>query len=58
MKKKVMNKLNAIAFFVFFISGSAVDSESYIPMIVCAASLLWLMLFLKTSEGGDCVDMD
>ena len=59
MKKKVMNKLNAVAAIVFFISGSAVDSESWIPIIICAASLIWMLLFFDFSdESGDCVDVD
>lgn len=56
MKKKAMNKLNTVAAIMAFISGSAVDSESYIPMIICAVSLLWLLRFLKPSEGGDSVE--
>jgi hypothetical protein len=54
MKKKIFDILNTVAFIVFFISGSAVDSESWIPLIVCMASLLWLALFLDFSESGDC----
>lgn len=56
MKKKVMNKLNAVAAIVFFLSGSAVDSESYIPMIICFIAAIWLALFLNYSEGGDSVE--
>lgn len=59
MKKKIFDKLNLVAFIVFFISGSAIDSESWIPYIVCVASMIWLLLFLKYSdEGGDSVDVD
>lgn len=50
---KTLDKINAVVAFVWFISGSAVDSESWIPLIVCAICTLWLGLFLKVPEGGD-----
>jgi len=58
MKKKIMNKLNAVAFFVWILSGSAVDCESWIPLMVFVASTIWLALFLKYSEGGECDALD
>lgn len=58
MKKKIMNKLNAVAFIVWILSGSAVDCESWIPFVVCAAATIWLALFLDFSEGGECDALD
>lgn len=53
MKKKARNIINGVVALIWFISGSAVDSESWIPLIVCAICTLWLGLFLKVPEGGD-----
>lgn len=58
MKRKIVNKLNALAFIVWILSGSSVDSESWIPLIVCAIATIWLGLFLKVPEGGGCHAVD
>lgn len=58
MKKKIMNKLNAVAFIVWFLSGSAIDCESWLPLGVCAVATIWLALFLDFSEGGESHALD
>ena len=57
MKKKARNTINAVVAFIWFISASAIDSESWIPMAVCAIATIWLFLFLDFGtepEEGDC----
>ncbi len=61
MKRKTIKKLNALAFIVWILSGSSVDSESWIPLIVCAIATIWLGLFLddgKKRKGGECHAVD
>lgn len=61
MKKKARNIINGVVALIWFISGSAVDSESWIPLIVYAICTLWLGLFLNDGtkhKGGDCHAVD
>ena len=43
-KKYLGDHITACAWVLWFVSGSAVDSESWIPLIVCGLSSLWLLL--------------
>jgi hypothetical protein len=39
-----------IAFFLFVLAGSCLDSDSWIPHIVVLVSLVWLWCFAKANE--------
>lgn len=45
MKNTVLKAITAISTGLFILSACAMDSASYIPVVVCAASLSWLGLF-------------
>lgn len=46
MKNKILKTITFMATMGFIIAGCALDSESYLPAIVCAVCLAWLMLFV------------
>lgn len=50
-KKYLGDHITACAWVLWFISGSAVDSESWIPLIVCFLSSLWLLLDAHVHES-------
>lgn len=50
-KKYPADHITACAWVLWFISGSAVDSESWIPLIVCGLSTLWLLLYTHVHES-------
>lgn len=50
-KKYPADHITAGACVLLFISGSAVDSESWIPLIVCLLSSLWLLLYTLVHES-------
>lgn len=52
MKNTVLKAITAISTGLFIVSACAMDSVSYIPVIVCAASLLWLGLFGYANVEG------
>lgn len=41
-KRSLADRMTAGVWVLWFISGSAVDAESWIPLIVCGLSTLWL----------------
>lgn len=45
IKNAILKAITAIAGTVFVLSACMLDSESYIPMILCMASGLWLSAF-------------
>lgn len=44
MKSKALKYMTYIAAWLFIFSGSALDSQSYIPSVICLLSLFWLCL--------------
>lgn len=50
MLNKIINTLSCIAAIVFFVSIAAIDSESFLPLIGCTASVLWFVFLLFLSE--------
>jgi hypothetical protein len=45
MKNKILKAISGVAAMVFITSGCALDSQSWLPYIVCGVSLAWLVLF-------------
>ena len=52
MKNMVLKAITALATGLFLVSACAMDSVSYIPVVVCAASLSWLGLFGYANVEG------
>ena len=54
LKAKVHNAIlwiiTYIAFFLFMLSGSCIDSDSWIPPVVMIVSLGWMLCFAKVNE--------
>lgn len=48
-KLKIMFKINAL---LWVISVLMIDSKSYIPLIICAVTSLWLLLFTIANVRG------
>ena len=46
MKKKVLVTINYIAVFLFMLSACALDSDSWLPYIVCVVCEVWFFLML------------
>lgn len=44
-KKYIINSITAIMVVLFFLSLCAVDSPSYIPLIIMVISLGWICLY-------------
>lgn len=49
-KKSLFERMTPGAAFVWFISGSAIDSESWIPFVLCLLSTLWLGLYVHVQN--------
>ena len=49
-KKSLFERMTPGVAFVWFISGSAIDTESWIPFVVCALSTLWLGLYVHVQN--------
>lgn len=45
LKNIILKTVAYIMVFLFLVAGCALDSDSWIPHIVCIVSLLWLALF-------------
>ena len=41
----VLDKVNTVAVLVILIAGCALDSGSWIPVVLVAVSLIWLVAF-------------
>lgn len=59
MKKKRKSLFDCITAFmgvVWLVSACAVDTDSWLPTIICAISTLWLGLYVykEDKQGGDC----
>lgn len=61
-RKNPLDKINAVAMFVWFISGSsAIDTLHWIPFVVFAICTLWMFLFVDDGtkhRGGECNAVD
>ena len=51
MKNTVLKAITAISTGLFIVSACAMDSVSYIPVIVCVVSMTWLALFAYANRG-------
>jgi hypothetical protein len=45
MKNKILKAITYLAGVAFIFGGSALDSQSWLPVIICGVSLAWLALF-------------
>lgn len=52
MKGFIFEGMNYLMALVFILSALAVDSESWIPTILCGVSALWLLLATYIEEKG------
>ena len=43
--RRALDKINALAVLVFLLAGCALDSGSWIPAVLVAVSLIWLVAF-------------
>lgn len=50
MKNKILKTITGIMAMLFLLAASAVDSDSYIPYIICAVSEVWIGLFLVANR--------
>ena len=46
MKNKILKSITGIIAVLFILAASAIDSNTYIPHIICAVSEAWIVLFL------------
>ena len=46
MKNKILKTITGIMAVLFVLAASALDSNTYIPHIICAVSEVWIVLFL------------
>lgn len=52
MRKKILKTITTIEVVLAILSGMALDSESYIPMITMFISLAWLLPFTIVNSKG------
>lgn len=50
MKKKVLYIITYISVLLFIVFGAMLDSDTYIPAVICLVSGLWLLLFIIANE--------
>lgn len=50
LKNIILKTVAYIMVFLFLLSGCALDSNSWVPCIVCGASLAWLALFAYANK--------
>nr|DAS45637.1 MAG TPA: hypothetical protein [Caudoviricetes sp.] len=53
MKNIIINTINALTMIIFIISALCVDSETWVPMIICAICLGWWLLFCVANIEGE-----
>ncbi len=46
MRNKILKAVTTVAGLAFILSGCALDSQSWLPHIICGVSLLWLVLMV------------
>ena len=46
MRNKILKAVTTVAAIAFILSGCALDSQSWLPHIICGVSLLWLVLMV------------
>lgn len=54
MKNKILKTINTVAGILFLVSASSLDSESYIPHVVCGVCLVWFSLFVYANKERMC----
>lgn len=55
-KKSLYDRITAVIGFVWLVSACAVDSQSWMPTIICAIATLWLAVYvyrLNSKDGGN-----
>ena len=50
MKNKILKTITGIMAVLFILAASSLDSNTYIPHIICAVSEVWLILFLLANR--------
>lgn len=50
IKNAILKIITTIAAFSFAFSACCMDSESFAPVIVCAISSIWLILFITAND--------
>jgi hypothetical protein len=50
MKNRILKSITGIMAVLFVLAASALDSNSYIPYIICAVSEAWFVLFLLANR--------
>ena len=50
MKNKILKTITGIMAMLFILAASALDSNSYIPHIICAVAEVWFALFLLANR--------
>lgn len=46
MRNKILKAVTTVAAIAFIVSGCCLDSQSWLPHIICGVSLLWLALIV------------
>lgn len=46
MRNKILKAVTTVAAVAFIVSGCCLDSQSWLPHIICGVSLLWLALIV------------
>lgn len=50
IKNTILKTITIIAAFSFAFSACCFDSESFVPVIACAVSATWLVLFIIAND--------
>lgn len=50
MKNKILNTINFIVAIIFIISGCMLDSDTWIPYIVCFICEIWFAIFVFVNK--------
>ena len=50
MKNKILKTITGIMAVLFILAASSLDSNTYIPHIICAVSEVWFILFLLANR--------
>lgn len=50
MKNKILKTITGIMAVLLILAASSLDSDTYIPYIICAVSEVWFILFLLANR--------
>ena len=50
MKNRILKSITGIMAVLFILAASSLDSDTYIPYIICAVSEVWFILFLLANR--------